>query len=201
MVSKINIILLGIIAEKPMNPYEMTKYIKALELRAWFAISDSSVYTAVKTMAQKDLISGETVKDSNMPEKTVYSITQHGKRHLEKALEATILDFQVDYVYMNLAILFLYRLGKAKATSLLEKRLLSLRSQRTKLENQKTRIDKKNLGLAAALSQERIMKLMDLEIDTTVDLLYYLSNVELSDKLMSQDLLSSYQSLFSDSEE
>lgn len=195
MFSKINIILLGIIAETPMNPYEMTKYIQALELRAWFSISDSSVYTAVKTMSKKDLIYGETIKDSNMPEKTIYSITQHGKKYLDKALESIIMDAQADYISMNLAILFLYRLGKKRAVQLLEKRLLSLRSQRTKMENQKNRVQNPNLGIAATLSQERIIKLMDMEIDTTLDLLYYLSVPEYCDKLMTQDIRSSYQSL------
>ncbi|MDL2236659.1 PadR family transcriptional regulator [Christensenellaceae bacterium OttesenSCG-928-K19] len=195
MISKINIILLGIINENPMNPYEMTKYIQDLELRSWLPISDSSIYTAVKTMNQRELITGETMRAGNMPEKTVYSITPHGKRQFINALESILVSTHIDYISMTIVLLFIHCLQEKRCRELLEKRLHILRSERTRVENQKNRIKRSDMGLSMLTAQERIIKLLELEIDTTLDLIYYISTPEFSKKLMNENLSSIYTEL------
>ena len=78
MLSKLALLLLGFIAERPLNPYEIKKLFAHLNVDRWFPIGSSSIYAAIKALVKKDYVAGEKIKSCNMPEKTIYSITAKG---------------------------------------------------------------------------------------------------------------------------
>ena len=87
MLSKISTVILGLVAERPMNPYEILRYLNLMQIRRWFPISDSAVYTNVRKLAKSGLIVGKTVKEGNIPAKKVYSITKEGIHELRLMIE------------------------------------------------------------------------------------------------------------------
>ena len=67
--------LLGLIHERPLNAYEITKWLGHMNVRWWFNIADSTVYATIKTLEKKGLICGNTEKIGNMPDRTVYTLS------------------------------------------------------------------------------------------------------------------------------
>jgi DNA-binding PadR family transcriptional regulator len=86
MLSKTDLLILGIIAEKPINPYAIIKLInfKRNSIRRY--IPPQTVYGVVNNLHRRKLISGKKMKNGNMPERTVYSITKKGQETVRKSL-------------------------------------------------------------------------------------------------------------------
>ena len=127
MISKVSVLILGIIGEKPVNPYEITKMLEQMNVKSWFPVAASSIYVTIKKLKQKGYITGEIVKEGNMPEKTVYSLTQKGKEVLSQTLIEFLLDTELDLLKFNIACILLCHLGKDEALNVLKKRLSSLK--------------------------------------------------------------------------
>ena len=53
MLSKPATMLLGFIYEKPLNAYEIIKLLNYMNVKWWFNIADSTVYSTLKTLEKK----------------------------------------------------------------------------------------------------------------------------------------------------
>ena len=126
MLTKSAAIILGIIQESPINAYEIIKMIDRLKLKDWFNVADSTVYATLKALEKKSYIKGQTQKDGNMPDKTIYAITESGLSTLKKTIETFICHFDYDLVPFMIACFFIKVLDPKNAVSYLEDRLAFL---------------------------------------------------------------------------
>lgn len=53
MLSKPATMLLGLIYEKPLNAYEIIKRLNYMNVKWWFNIADSTVYSTLKTLEKR----------------------------------------------------------------------------------------------------------------------------------------------------
>lgn len=81
-----SVLVLALAAERPSGPYEMIKVLERVNIRRWNAVSDSSIYLALKKLEARGLLAGTPVREGNRPEKTVYSPTAEGLAKLEESL-------------------------------------------------------------------------------------------------------------------
>lgn len=123
MLSKPATMLLGLINEKPLNAYEIIKVLEYMNVKYWFNIADSTVYTTIKTLEKRGLILGTVKKDGNMPDKTVYTITEKGSIEFYNTLRNSILKFDYDTNIFSITAFFIECLEKEERKNLLEKRL------------------------------------------------------------------------------
>jgi DNA-binding PadR family transcriptional regulator len=86
MLSKTALLILGVIADEPINPYAISKLISFKRKNLRGKIPDSTVYGIINMLHKKKLISGKKVKNGNMPDRTVYSITPKGRELLNNNL-------------------------------------------------------------------------------------------------------------------
>ena len=86
MLSKTGLLILGLIAEIPVNPYEIIKIINFNRRNLRRYVPKRTVYSAVKILEKKGFIIGTRKKNGNMPERTVYSVTKGGREALRKSL-------------------------------------------------------------------------------------------------------------------
>jgi len=107
MLSKPATMLLGFIYEKPLNAYEIIKLLNYMNVKWWFNIADSTVYSTLKTLEKKEFISGTTEKVGNMPDSTVYKLSDKGKSEFINTLKASILQFNYDTNIFSIAAFFL----------------------------------------------------------------------------------------------
>ena len=122
MLSKIALLVLSCIAEKPLNPYQLKKLFAHLNLARWFPMADSSMYAAIKTLVKNGYIAGTKARSGNMPEKTIYTITSEGQHALERNLLAHLHEHEHIVSEFDVTMLFLCHLPKDAALQTLHKR-------------------------------------------------------------------------------
>lgn len=121
MLSKIALLILSFIAEKPLNPYEIKKVFERMQIDKWFPIGSSSVYATIKALLKKGYISGTTIKEGNMPEKTIYAITPQGKEALRQTLIAYLSEREQILSEFDLAMMLICHVEKETVVEALEK--------------------------------------------------------------------------------
>lgn len=164
MLSKISIVILGLVAERPMNPYEILRYLNIMQIRRWFPISDSAVYTNVRKLAKSGLIVGETIKEGNMPAKKVYSITDKGMVELRVMIDQLLAGHHIDYVSFNLGITFTAVVGVDSIIDSVKHRLDHLKDYEMEMTRKKKIIVEHGLSDSVSIAQKRNASLIKQEI-------------------------------------
>ena len=72
MLTKTALLILGIIADEPINPYAISKLISFKRKNLRGTIPDSTVYGIISMLHKKKLITGKRVRNRNTPDRTVY---------------------------------------------------------------------------------------------------------------------------------
>jgi len=126
MLSKSSALLLGIIAETPINPYEIIKLMDYISAGNWLSLAPSSIYATIKTLQDKGYITGKNFKEGNMPEKTVYSITEAGQKQLDIAIEGFLGNLEWDYAKFNIATILICHIAKDRALKILNEKVKKL---------------------------------------------------------------------------
>ena len=129
MLSKISLLVLGFIAQKPLNPYEIKKIFEKLDMKSMFPMASSSIYATINTLVKKKYITGKKAKKGNMPEKTIYSITKMGEEALRQTLDASLSGIEKIFSEFDIAISLVCYLNKEAA-------LESLQNHRTAVEEE-----------------------------------------------------------------
>jgi len=123
MLSRQSALILGLISEKPMNPYLLIKVLDYLHTRDWCPMAESSVYAAVNSLERKGLVRGEEKREGRMPARTVYSATEAGTASLLETLRLYFSDVHDDPAAFQIACLLVCHLPKDEVRALLASRL------------------------------------------------------------------------------
>lgn len=171
MLSKPATMLLGLINHQPLNAYEIVKALDYMNIKYWFNIGTSTVYATIKTLAKKQYILGEVQKDGNMPDKTIYSITEQGKDVLLDTLRTSFLKFDYDTNIFSITAFFLDCLPPEERKILLEKRMNVLQEYLLGIQNQDTEEWEKQVNLYHVANLQRMTDIVLAEIQGTKRLL------------------------------
>lgn len=99
--TSIEIMILGALIEQPMSAYEMDKVLEERNIRRWIRISSPSVYRNVIRLCDEGYTVGVIVKEGEMPEKTVYTITDKGRKRFAELMDDTAaLPARVDFGFL-----------------------------------------------------------------------------------------------------
>ena len=157
MLSKSATMLLGLINQRPLNPYEIIKQLQIMNVHRWYNIANSTVYATLKVLEKKEYIYGSIEKAGNMPDKTIYSLTDKGKQEFVATLQQSILSFDYDAL--------------DDPQSLLSQRLKILNSYLEGIEQQITVI-KDDIPSIAKANIERTKYIVEAEIAGTESLIH-----------------------------
>lgn len=171
MLSKPATILLGLIYEKPLNAYEIIKHLNYMNVKWWFNIADSTVYSTLKALEKKNYIVGATEKVGNMPDRTVYSLSDKGKSEFQDTLRSSILQFNYDTNIFSIAAFFLNTFNPDEQSDLLQKRIQILSKYREGIEKQVNPIWENEVSAIHSANVRRMIDLVDAEITGTRRLL------------------------------
>lgn len=107
--STIDLILLGLIKQKSQSAYEIKKNIEYRHISKWVRISEQSIYKKVLRLEEKGYISSHKVKEGNMPDKAIYTLTEKGEAYFQKLMNEIshaeidmFLDFNTIIVNLDL---------------------------------------------------------------------------------------------------
>lgn len=83
----IDLIVLGILKKESLSAYDIQKLVEYRNISRWVKISTPSIYKKVIQLEEKGYIRSNMVKEGNMAEKAVYSLTCEGELEFEKLME------------------------------------------------------------------------------------------------------------------
>ena len=82
----IDLIVLGILKKESLSAYDIQKLVEYRNISKWVKISTPSIYKKVIQLEEKGYIKSNLVKEGNMAEKAVYSLTDAGETVFEKLM-------------------------------------------------------------------------------------------------------------------
>ena len=83
----IDLIVLGMLKKQPLSAYDIQKLVEYRNISKWVKISTPSIYKKVIQLEEKGLLQSVLVRENNMPEKAVYSLTANGEQEFERLME------------------------------------------------------------------------------------------------------------------
>src|SRR5579863_3525765 len=87
-ISTPDLVLLSLLAERPMHGYQANLELERREIRNWAAISRPQVYYSLEKLAERDLVRPlDSEIPSGGPERNIYATTARGRAALADALE------------------------------------------------------------------------------------------------------------------
>lgn len=75
----IDLIVLGMLKKQALSAYDLQKLVEYRNISKWVKISTPSIYKKVIQLEEKGLLQSIVVRENNMPEKAVYSLTASGE--------------------------------------------------------------------------------------------------------------------------
>ena len=176
MLSKPATMLLGLISHEPLNAYEIVKTLDYMNIKYWFNIGTSTVYATIKTLEKKQYITGKVQKDGNMPDKTIYSITEQGTAVLLDSLRTSFLKFDYDTNIFSITAFLLDCLPQEERKMLLEKRIAVLHDYLSGIQKQDTEEWEKQVNPYHVANLQRMTDIVLAEISGTERLLKVIRN-------------------------
>lgn len=133
MLTKNDLLVLGLLLDRPMHGYEINQHVQAEDVTNWFDISTAAIYYSLNKLRRQRLIS-ETRTRGGGAEKSVYHVTEQGREQFFAGMEATLGSEEPVRFKYDLGIFLLNKIPQPRALALLEKRLSFLKARSDALE-------------------------------------------------------------------
>jgi DNA-binding PadR family transcriptional regulator len=91
-VSKVEVVVLGLLAEQPMHGYELIERARARSMDLWAEVGKASIYQTLHRLEERGLATGKAQEGSDGPDRRVYRITGAGGRRLRAGLDERFED-------------------------------------------------------------------------------------------------------------
>jgi DNA-binding PadR family transcriptional regulator len=119
--------VLALLSERPMHPYEMSTTLRERAKEESIKLNYGSLYSVVESLRRHELIDvQETIREGKRPERTVYAITDLGRRELVDWM-AELLSVPVkEFTQFEAALSLMPVIGPDDVRRLLETRLTRL---------------------------------------------------------------------------
>jgi len=126
--SSIDLVILGIVLEKPQSAYDIQKDVEYHHFSRWTKISVPSIYRKVLQMSEKGYLQSDIVKGGKFADKAIYSITDKGRVYF-KELMASCAAGPIPLLFdFNVVITNLNKMDKAEAMELVSTLRQSIQS-------------------------------------------------------------------------
>lgn len=178
MLSKPAILLLGMIQESPKGAYEITKRLEQMNIKWWFQISDSTVYSTLITLGKKLYTTGSIEKNGNMPERTVYHITALGRETLLEAIREVLTTIDYDATSFSIAATYMNLLEREEVISILQMRMKLLEKYQNGIQENVKKLQKAGLEDIIIDNIARMGNIIKAELESTERMLDTLAGKE-----------------------
>ena len=115
----IDLIILGMLIEKPQSAYDLQKDIEYHHFDRWSKISIPSIYKKVIQLEEKGFLTSEVSNSGKLSNKTIYSITETGKDYFQRLMTDLSETSPTIMLDMNILIANITKLSKDKSIALL----------------------------------------------------------------------------------
>lgn len=116
--SSIDLVILGIILEKPQSAYDIQKDVDYHHFARWTKVSTPSIYRKVIQLNEKGYLQSNIIKGDKFADKAVYSITEKGRAYFEQLMDSYVKEPIPLLFDFNVVITNLNKMDKGKALDL-----------------------------------------------------------------------------------
>jgi DNA-binding PadR family transcriptional regulator len=113
-ISEKELVILGMLYEKPMYGYEIEKQISDTSMRDWTEIGFSSIYYILKKLKLKKLIELQIILNEKNQARKMYHITDKGKNKAKTAIKFIISNNENVIWRVDLGLAYLNLLEKSE---------------------------------------------------------------------------------------
>ena len=125
MLTPRDLLILGFVSKRPTYGHEIKQRIATTYAERWVRISQPHIYYVLEKLKKAKYLTSREEKVGNTPPRTVYAITEKGRRALETMLRSDKFlreDYSLDF-YVVLAMLgFTGSLSSEESVAIIEKR-------------------------------------------------------------------------------
>lgn len=132
--TKNELVVLGLLGEKPMYGYQLYQEVEKREMEHWAQVNLASIYNTLNRLQKDKLILGKGERPGKMPERKVYHITSKGKKRLEDLVQMALNEQKMPQDSFVVGVAFLQGLSKEKILDSLSKKKEQLRKVIEKIE-------------------------------------------------------------------
>lgn len=132
--SAIDLVILGIVLEKPQSAYDIQKDVEYHHLSRWVKISVPSIYRKVIQLSEKGYLQSDVVKGEKFADKAVYSITDDGRAYFMQLMNFYVSQPIPLLFDFNVVIANLNKVSKAEAYELISTLRENIKSSAKKNE-------------------------------------------------------------------
>jgi DNA-binding PadR family transcriptional regulator len=126
--------VLSYLTQRPMHPYELSRTLRANDDVRSIKFNHGSLYMVVGQLARAGFITElETSREGQRPERTVYTLTDTGRRELHDWLSELVERPQHEYPHFVAALSLIAALPPSEVLTLLRRRLDQLAGQRAEI--------------------------------------------------------------------
>jgi DNA-binding PadR family transcriptional regulator len=121
-VSKVDVVVLGCLAEQPLYGYDLLERMRARSMSFWAEVGKASVYQALQRLERRGLIGGRAQMGSEGPDRRVYRISRAGRARLAEGLSERFDELAPYETGAGLALGFVHLLSAPQARKAVEAR-------------------------------------------------------------------------------
>lgn len=128
--------ILSYLTQRPMHPYELSRTLRENDDVRSIKFNHGSLYMVVGQLARAGFIAElETSREGQRPERTVYALTDVGRRELRDWLSELVEQPQHEYPHFVAALSLIAALPPGEVLVLLRRRLDRLAGQRAEIRD------------------------------------------------------------------
>jgi DNA-binding PadR family transcriptional regulator len=122
--------LLGLLAERPMHPYQIEKEVENRDMRVWADLSMSSIYKLLRKLETGGFVSSSTKLSVENRARKTYELTAEGIQLLRNRVRAYLSEPELTKSRMDVAISNLAVIPSSEAVDCLQSYKLALMERR-----------------------------------------------------------------------
>ena len=126
-VSKVEIVVLGLLAEEPLYGYDLLERLRERSMGFWVEVGKASVYQVLRRLEREGLITGRSQLGPEGPDRRVYRITRTGRERLTAGLEERFAELEPYETDAGVALGFAHLLSATQARKAVDAREAAVR--------------------------------------------------------------------------
>jgi len=164
--------VLSCLYERPMHPYEVSQTLRVRAKDQSIRLNFGSLYSVVESLEKRGfVVPTETVREGKRPERTIYAITDTGKRELVDWLSELVSTPVKEYLSFEAALSLLPGLPPEDAGRLLSDRCAALEVRLAQSRATRASAEALQLPRLFVLEDEYRERLMEAELGFCQELL------------------------------
>jgi DNA-binding PadR family transcriptional regulator len=127
--TRTDLLLLGLLLDRPMHGYELYQEIRAGAIDEWFDVSMAGVYYSLGKLRDQGLVAVSRQGGERSTRKSIYRLTEEGRAAFFSTMEAQAAGRESVFLDYDVVVYFLNKLPLQRAIPLLEERQAFLAQQ------------------------------------------------------------------------